>query len=150
MLPERGGGLDYKRPESVLVVVHTARGEVLLLRRRHPPWFWQSVTGSLEPGESPLAAARRELFEETGLQAGRLIDCRHSERFPIIHPWRARYAPGVGHNREHWFRLQLPERRTIRLQPSEHMEWRWLPLAQAAVRVSSWTNRKAILRLGEC
>jgi dATP pyrophosphohydrolase len=37
----------YKRPESVLVVIHTATGEVLVLRRCQPPDFWQSVTGSL-------------------------------------------------------------------------------------------------------
>ncbi len=141
--------MDYKRPESVLVVVYTAQGEVLLLRRRHPPWFWQSVTGSLEPDESPVAAARRELFEETGLPAGRLIDGRHRECFPIIPPWRARYAPGVRHNREHWFFLQLPRRRTIRLHSNEHLDYRWFPLAQAAMRTSSRTNRKALQRLCE-
>ncbi|MGD8932832.1 MAG: NUDIX domain-containing protein, partial [Chromatiales bacterium] len=49
----------YKRPESVLVVVYTAGGEVLLLRRTRPRDFWQSVTGSLHWGESPRQAARR-------------------------------------------------------------------------------------------
>ncbi|MET0092991.1 MAG: NUDIX pyrophosphatase, partial [Sedimenticola sp.] len=69
------------------------------------------------------------------------------ERFPIIHPWRRRYAPGVHYNREHWFRLQLPGRRIIRLNADEHGELRWLPIVRAARQATSWTNRDAILAL---
>lgn len=135
----------YKRPESVLVLVYTRTGEVLLLERARPRSFWQSVTGSLEWGESARRAAARELFEETGLRAGqRLLDLGHTERFPIVPPWRARYAPDVHRNLEHWFALRLPSRRTIRLSPSEHRQYRWLPAWQAAQRASSWTNRAAI------
>ena len=138
----------YKRPESVLVLVYTQAGEVLMLRRRRPAWFWQSITGSLELGESPRQAAERELFEETGLRgAGRLVDCHRSVYFPIIPPWRSRYAPGVHLNHEHWFRLQLPGRRTLSLNPNEHLEARWLPLRQALGRAGSWTNRAVLLEL---
>ncbi len=46
----------------------------LLLMRRSPgrilPGLWQSVSGSLEAGESVVAGALRELSEETGLEAG--------------------------------------------------------------------------------
>ncbi|MET0013424.1 MAG: dihydroneopterin triphosphate diphosphatase [Sedimenticola sp.] len=139
---------EYKRPESVLVVVYTTAGEVLMLRRTRPNHWWQSVTGSLAWGETPREAAERELFEETGLRgAGRLVDWRHGERFPIIHPWRRRYAPGVHYNREHWFRLQLPGRRIIRLNSDEHSELRWLSIVRAARLATSWTNRDAILAL---
>jgi len=92
--------MSHKRPESVLVLVYTRVGEVLMLRRTRPNRFWQSVTGSLEWGETPREAAERELYEETGLRfSGRLTDCRHSESFPIIPPWRKRYAQGVHCNR---------------------------------------------------
>ena len=139
------GEQRYKRPESVLVLVYTRAGEVLLLERAQPRGFWQSVTGSLRWGESPRAAAVRELAEETGLQAGgRLVDLHQGERFPIIPPWRARYAPAVRFNREHWFVLELPNRRLIRLNPQEHCRYRWLPAARAARRATSWTNRKIV------
>ena len=36
----------YKKPVSVLVVIHTADLEILLLERAGHPGFWQSVTGS--------------------------------------------------------------------------------------------------------
>lgn len=138
-------GCDFKRPESVLVVVYTRVGEVLMLRRRDPPDFWQSVTGSLEWGESPRLAAARELYEETGLQAGSALqDGRFSVKFPIVDPWRARYAPGTSQNQEHWLHLCLPARRQIRLHSDEHSEYRWLPATRAAALSSSWTNRDAI------
>ncbi|TVQ93471.1 MAG: dihydroneopterin triphosphate diphosphatase [Chromatiaceae bacterium] len=134
-----------KRPVSVLVLVCTAAGEFLLLNRVQPAGFWQSVTGSLRPGESPRNAAVRELREETGLMAGGgLIDLRQSRLFPIVRAWRRRYAPGVCFNREHWFVLPLPGRRLIRLNPREHSACVWLPLERALALASSWTNRAAI------
>ena len=137
--------IPYKRPESVLVVVHTRGGEVLLLERTRPRGFWQSVTGSLEWGEAPMAAARREVFEETGVRgAGRLEALGRTVRFRIVPPWRARYAPTVRFNTEHWFRLELPGRRLIRPRAGEHRQHRWLPAPIAARRATSWTNREAI------
>ncbi|WP_177418639.1 dihydroneopterin triphosphate diphosphatase [endosymbiont of Lamellibrachia barhami] len=136
----------YKRPESVLVVVYTPAGEVLMLRRKSPDDFWQSVTGSLRWGESPLQAARRELYEETRLMEGcALIDLHHQVEFPIITPWRARYAPNARTNREHWFALPLNSRRIPHLNPTEHTAYRWLStLEKGAQLATSWTNRDAI------
>src|SRR5919197_400468 len=62
---ERADGTPDLRTVSVVPV--GADGRVLLLRRSEARGgFWQPVTGRLEPGEAPEAAARRELHEETG------------------------------------------------------------------------------------
>jgi dATP pyrophosphohydrolase len=138
---------EYKRPESVLVVVYTRAGEVLLLRRADQPEFWQSVTGSMEwSDEPPVETAARELREETGIAAapGALSDWKLRNRYVIFPQWRYKYAPGVNENTEHIFSLELPDRVTVTLMPSEHTEYQWLPFAEAAARVFSWTNREAI------
>lgn len=136
---------QYKRPESVLVIVHTTAGEVLMLRRVEPPDFWQSVTGSLRWGETAAAAARRELHEETGIDREPL-DCGLSNRFPILPAWRRRYAPDVTTNLEHVFRVECPVLPAVTLNPQEHNSYRWLSCEEAAALAASWTNREALLR----
>lgn len=137
--------MQFRRPESVLVLVYTDACEVLLLKRTRPENFWQSVTGSLEAQETPAQAARRELAEETGLRDVSLVDCEQSNRFVISEAWRNRYAPGVTHNQEHVFRCRLAEKPVaIQLAADEHSEFQWAPVDEAIAMVSSWTNRQAL------
>ena len=137
----------YKRPESVLVVVYTGQGDVLLLNRVRPEGFWQSVTGSLEWDEQPIQAAVRELCEETGINTDQLVDCRQQHSFPILPEWRDRFDPDVMENTEHVFKLQLDAPLAVQINPQEHCQYQWLPIREAAEKVFSWTNRDAILAL---
>ncbi len=136
-------GERYRRPESVLVVVYRKPGQVLLLERRDRPGFWQSVTGSLEPGEAPRDAARRELAEETGLD-GEPVDLGQSRRFEIFPEYLHRFPPGVTRNLEHAFAFDAGDAAEVTLDRSEHQRFRWLPWAEAAELAGSWTNREAI------
>lgn len=141
------GGTAYKRPESVLVVIYTLAGEVLLLERRQPAGYWQSVTGSLEWGETAPAAAEREVREETGLEVGmQLVDCGYTNRFDIVPAWRARYAPDVHTNTEHVFRAAYAARPPIRINAAEHVRYQWLSRREALECAGSSTNREAIAR----
>lgn len=141
-------GTAPKIPESVLVVIHTTDGQVLLLERADRPGFWQSVTGSLDaPDEAPCAAARREVQEETGLTAGvvgPLHDLGIQNRYEIYAHWRHRYAPGVTHNTEHVFSLALPAPVPVKLAPREHLAHAWLAWEEAARRCFSPSNADAI------
>ena len=144
--------MNYKLPVSVLVLVHTADREVLLLERALRPGYWQSVTGSLDELDEPLKqAAAREVREETGIDAtaGRLTRWNAVYTFEIYQQWRHRFAPGVIHNVEHVFALELGSRVPVAIAPQEHVAFDWLPWREAAARCFSWSNRDAIVMLGE-
>jgi dATP pyrophosphohydrolase len=139
----------YKTPISVLVVVYTPALEVLLLERADRPGFWQSVTGSQDPDETLRETAVREVAEETGIDAGRyaLSDWEKRNRYEIYPHWRHRYEPGVTHNTEHVFGLELPAPLPVRLAPREHLAYVWVPWSAAAERAFSWSNVEAIREL---
>jgi len=137
---------NYKRPESVLVVVHTATKALLIKRTDHTS-FWQSVTGSLEWGEQAYSAATRELGEETNIHRNELRQTGIVRSYEILSEWQSRYAPNTDRNKEHVFYCFLDEQPEIRLNPDEHSEYQWLDFDSAANKVFSWSNKLALLAL---
>lgn len=144
-----------KIPESVLVIIHTPALDVLLIERADAPGFWQSVTGSKDtPQESLVETCVREVAEETGIAIGTplvpasaLRDCELVNVYEIYPRWRARYAPGVTHNTEHVFALEVPAGTRVTLAPREHVALQWLPWRAAADACFSPSNAEAILHL---
>jgi dATP pyrophosphohydrolase len=144
-----------KIPESVLVVIHTPGLDVLIIERADHPGFWQSVTGSKDRLDEPLAeTAAREVAEETGIVIGSglvppdaLFDWQYQIDYDIYPKFLHRYAEGVTRNTEHWFSLEVPERCEVTLAPREHTAHLWLPYEHAAGRCYSSSNADAILQL---
>jgi 8-oxo-dGTP diphosphatase len=64
--PARGPGTGAGRRAFSVAVFCRNEGALLLVRHRRLG-TWLPVGGEIEPGETPLEAARRELREETGL-----------------------------------------------------------------------------------
>ncbi|MEY4764362.1 MAG: hypothetical protein RI907_1035 [Pseudomonadota bacterium] len=149
--------VPHKIPQSVLVVIHSADLQVLLIERAKQPGFWQSVTGSKDTLDEDWATtAAREVAEETGITVGShgvpvsaLQDWGVENVYEIYPIWRARYAPGVTHNTERVFGLQVPRDTPITLAPAEHTQFVWLPWHEAADRCFSPSNAEAILQLGQ-
>jgi len=120
--------------------------EVLMMLRvpAHGLW-WQSVTGMMEPGETPEETAHRELKEETGLQGTlRSLDLSHSfwvdpsiVRFPDAEP---RF------NTETCFSMEVSPKAPVSLEPKEHSEFRWCGLDEAQA-LMKWEGSKAAVGL---
>ncbi len=150
--------MPYKIPISVLVVIYTPQGDVLLIERANDlgqdSGVWQSVTGSLDHEQESFAdCAAREVLEETGLDAyatGHTLTDWHLENTYEIWPhYLHRYAPGITRNTERVFGLCVVQTSVVRLAASEHVNQIWLPWTQAACTVSSASNEAAIRRLAQ-
>ena len=139
-----------KQPVSVLVVLHDGNGNILLIERADRAGFWQSVTGSIEAGETLAQTARREVQEETGitLSDGQLHDWQQSRQYEIYPHWRHRYPPGITRNTEHVLSARTAPDTSIKLS-KEHTAFCWLERTDAAEKVFSPSNRQAILELAE-
>jgi len=141
--------LKYKNNQSVLVVIYAENTRrVLMLQRRDDVDFWQSVTGSLETGETPTETAIRELWEEVRLKieakSTALFDCNESVEFEIFPHFRYKYAPNVTHCQEHWFLLAVAQEFTPEL--TEHLAFQWVSPTRAIQMTKSPNNAEAIRR----
>ena len=139
--------MQYKNNQSVLVVIYAKdTNRVLMLQRQDDPDFWQSVTGTIESGETPKNTAIRELWEEVRLDISEnstaLFDCKESIEFEIFPHFRYKYAPNVTHCREHWFLLAMEQE----FEPvlSEHLAYQWVSPEQAIQMTKSSNNAEAI------
>jgi dATP pyrophosphohydrolase len=115
--------------------------ELLALRRateERCPGSWETVRGTIEPGESPVDASLRELREETGLAPERLYNVSRVEAFYLHRTNEVAFVPVFAafvHGGE--------EPRLSR----EHDRAEWLAPADAAARFSWPRERRTVADL---
>jgi ADP-ribose pyrophosphatase len=109
---------------SVVLIAQPSRDSLILIRQYRyviGRWIWELPAGSLDPGERPSAAARRECAEETGLVPGRV------RRLRTLYP-----TPGFVDERMIFFQcteLSRP-RRPLELDEDELLEPRTFTVAE--------------------
>jgi 8-oxo-dGTP pyrophosphatase MutT (NUDIX family) len=126
-----------------VVHIEVVCGRQLLVLRRATsdslPNYWEIPGGSLEPGESFAQAASRELEEETGIRPNNLM-----ELLRLAGP----APPGFDRPKieSALFRTALERRPTVRIDPTEHTEFRWvLPADLRKLRMMDINRTLAIL-----
>ena len=118
---------------------------LMMLRQPHHGCWWQSVTGMMEPGESPEQTAHRELLEETGL-AGHLEPLGLEHSF-WVDPAVVRFPdPEPRFNTETCFAMEVDAAAEVALNLEEHSEFIWCGIEEAHARMK-WEGSKAALRL---
>jgi len=126
---------------NVGIALFNRRGEVLIARRFRddgpeviaPGLEWQMPQGGIDADEDPRAAARRELWEETGVESADYLgetDWMAYDFPPYLGP--AHRLAGFAGQRQKWFALRFTGRdEEIDLasprngQPPEFDAWRW-------------------------
>jgi len=132
---------DYRR--NVGVAIFNTDGKIWLGKRfgQDGPFSWQCPQGGIDKGEKPKTAAKRELFEETGLQAddmdylGRIDDWLYYDFPPKLLAKKKKRSPYIG-QRQKWFAFRYYGNGSdVDLKahgPQEFSEWRWEDLDKIA------------------
>ncbi len=128
----------------IKVVVHDGAGRVLLLHRRPERGrFWQPITGTIEPGESVMAAALREIVEETGHEAVPHPLSLH-QSFMIESQFLSTKHGSPVMASEAVFTAVLDSTLPITLDSEEHDDFGWFTFAAAYDRIQWTDDREAI------
>ena len=114
---------------SAVILPADDQGRVLLVRQYRLPAqakLWELAAGRIDPGESPLAAARRELVEETGLHA------RQWKRLAKLYP-----TPGYVSELMHLYLATGLTQGEAHPMDDERIETRWFTREELESRVDS-------------
>ncbi|CAN5461938.1 dihydroneopterin triphosphate diphosphatase [soil metagenome] len=123
------------------VVFRRSSGKVEFLVVKRVPsdgGFWQAVTGTIESGEDPLTTLKRELKEEAGLSY-----LLHVSEMLHTYEWVSD-EHGVS-GKDSVFTVEVPYDSEVVLEPSEHDDYKWLPLEEAT-RMLKYDGNKLSMR----
>jgi len=117
-----------------------------VFQRRDLPGSWQAIAGGGEDNETPEEAARRELYEESGIEiSGDLIKLDSMAMIPVVHICGFQWGPDVLTIPEYCFAVEVLNR-NIKIS-GEHTEFEWLNYTEAAKRLTWDSNKNALWEL---
>jgi 8-oxo-dGTP pyrophosphatase MutT (NUDIX family) len=130
------GGVAFRRDHAGIEIALIAVG---------PKLRWQLPKGTVERGESPQAAALREVREEAGIETEIL------EQLQVIEYWYAGDSRGrrVRFHKHVYFYLMLYLRGDVVDHDDEVRDARWVPIDEAIERLAFENERKVVERAKE-
>jgi len=124
------GAAHFPRTDPVVIMVVESGDKVLLGRSvrepRYPDGLYSCLAGYIEPGESVEEAVRREVFEESGIEVGRV-------RYHSSQPWPFPSTLMIG-----CFAEAVTDR--IRIDPEEVEEARWFNREDVRTALERWNE----------
>jgi ADP-ribose pyrophosphatase len=128
-----------RHPGSSVVIARNDAGEYMLIRQYRyaaRKSLWEAVAGRIDPGETPLKAARRELAEEAGLAAKRWT------KLGVFYP-----SPGFMDERMWLYLAEGLSPATAECDEDERITRKWFTRKQfgAMVRKNQIVDAKTVL-----
>ena len=119
-------------------VIHKNSGKYLLIRRcgKYLTGTWQMITGGIESGETCGETCKREILEETGLTPTRIYSGDAVETFYYLKEDKIAFVPVF---------VAFVDSLDVRLSPTEHDAYEWLPYEQAVDRLV-WSEQRRIIK----
>lgn len=130
---------------GVVLVVRRANGDVLVFERGDARGAWQFPQGGIDVGETPLQAAWRELFEETGLSSS-TVTLFHEVPEWITYEWpddlraKVKQAESRRGQTQRWFFFRPFDESSVEPVPDgrEFIAWKWITPRAAIEEVASF------------
>ncbi|HKK21050.1 MAG TPA: NUDIX pyrophosphatase [candidate division Zixibacteria bacterium] len=137
-----------RAPYQVLVLpyrIHPEEGLKVAVFKRQPDDgdFWQFVAGGGEGNETREEAARREMFEETGVAVGKLLPLKSKSMVPASVFSAVDWGPEITEIPEYCFAVEIGDSEIV--LSSEHTEFRWVDFDEA-IELLHWESNCAALR----
>lgn len=130
--------------KGIFLVVFRKENEKIfyLLLKRKMHWHgWECVKGGVEKRESLRQAIKRELREEAGLRAGKIINMNKNEKF--LYPPGFRGWPGFK-GMIYWIFALETNSKKIKIDRIEHSGYKWLEYKKAYKKLTFNEQKRAL------
>jgi dihydroneopterin triphosphate diphosphatase len=137
-----------RRPYQIIAFPYTRRGNSYryAIFKRKDLKFWQAISGGGEDDETPIETAKREAFEEAGIdKSSRFIKLDSMTTIPIANVGNHKWPRNILVLPEYSFGVEVASGDLE--VGAEHSEYRWLPYKKAMELLKYDSNKSALWEL---
>jgi len=135
-----------KYRKSIFVVAYARKGEeifYLILKRKLHWKGWEFPKGGIEKFEFGKRAIKREIREETGLEAKKIKKYKFKGKFKYKKELKDR--PGIIGQSYSLYSCEVPKKK-VKLDKLEHSDYKWVDF-KTAFKKLTWPNQRKSLKI---